>query len=168
MEDIQEALTMAQRQGVLPPVRIARILAGESPGQFSNEEDLYGNDSTDKGSIPLSVALDYVASILEESRKEITRLNAEVEEYNDMCNSMEEEIEGLLRVSNMRPSSNPNADEDDSRMNIDDLYLRIRSEDMDVKSTPATKPTEAFWREMMQSEDSFDVIARYFAKGIIK
>jgi hypothetical protein len=165
MDDIQEALALARRQGVLPPVRIARILAGESSGQFSTEG--VPADSN-KGSIPLSVALDYVGSILEESRKEISRLNTEVEEYNGMCNSMEKEIEGLLRVSNRRSPSTDEADSAASRLNIDDIYLKVRAdENTSSRLNIDDVFTEAFWREMNQSEDSFDVIARYFAKGII-
>ena len=163
MEDIQEALVMARRQGVIPPVRIARILAGEeSPGQFS--ADAAPSDSG-KGSIPLSVALDYVGNILEESRKEITRLNAEVEEYNMMSNATEKEIEGLLRVSNARGQAS--AEESSSRMNIDELYARVRADESETDRRNVDTPTESFWREMNQSEDSFDVIARFFAKGVI-
>jgi len=166
MEDIQEALLMARRQGVLPPVRIARILAGEASGQFST--DYGGATDANKGSIPLSVALDYVGSILEESHKEISRLTTEVEEYNAICNSMEKEIESLFRVSNPRASPNTDKGEyESSRMNIDDLYYRVRAEENDTTKQNTYKPIEAFWREMNQSEDSFDVIARFFAKGII-
>lgn len=63
---------MAHRQGVLPPVRIARILAGEGTGQFSSASG--GASSSNQRTVPLSVALDYVGDILDESRKEITRL----------------------------------------------------------------------------------------------
>jgi len=102
LEDIQEALSLARRQGVLPPVRIARILAGEGTGQFSNV------GATDKApqqrTVPLSVALDYVGTILDESRQEIGRLRSEVEEYNQLCNSMEKEVESLLRASQGLPT----------------------------------------------------------------
>jgi hypothetical protein len=70
--DIQEALSLARRQGVLPPVRIARILAGEGTGQFSSPEA--APSSSGQRTVPLSVALDYVGAILDESRKEISRL----------------------------------------------------------------------------------------------
>lgn len=63
---------MARRQGVLPPVRIARILAGEGTGQFSSASG--GTTSSSQRTVPLSVALDYVGDILDDSRKEITRL----------------------------------------------------------------------------------------------
>jgi hypothetical protein len=83
LDDIQEALALARRQGVLPPVRIARILAGESTGQFSSESAMV--DAQKRRTVPLSVALDYVGTILEDSRKDISRLKSEVEEYNLLC-----------------------------------------------------------------------------------
>lgn len=72
LSDIRETLSLARLQGVLPPVRIARILAGEGTGQFSSAEATSANPK--QRTIPLSVALDYVGAILDESRKEITRL----------------------------------------------------------------------------------------------
>lgn len=169
MDDIQEALVMARRQGVLPPVRIARILAGESSGQFSIENS--ADTSVNKGSIPLSVALDYVGSILEESRQEISRLTAEVEEYNNLSNEIGKDIDELLRVAEGRVAEGrpPASTETEvmSRMNIDDLYAKMRSGESDMERRNAENPAEAFWREMNQSEDSFETIARFFAKGII-
>ena len=70
--DIQEALSLARRQGILPAVRIARILAGEGTSQFSSDDAT--NDTPQHRTIPLSVALDYVGAVLDESRKEISRL----------------------------------------------------------------------------------------------
>ena len=72
LSDIRETLSLARRQGVLPPVRIARILAGEGTGQFSSADTT--STSSRQRTIPLSVALDYVGAILDESRKEISRL----------------------------------------------------------------------------------------------
>jgi len=165
LEDIQEALALARRQGVLPPVRIARILAGEGTGQFSVETST--KDGPQRRTVPLSVALDYVGTILEESRKEINRLKAEVEEYNQLCNGMENEIDSLLRASHALPTvSGEAAGKASSR--IDELYSKVRAEDGDMdRSTSSDQPKEAFWREMKQSEDSFDTIARFFAKGVI-
>jgi vacuolar protein sorting-associated protein 11 len=163
MEDIQEALVLARRQGVLPHVRIARILAGEPSGQFSSES--FPDKDTSKGSIPLSVALDYVGSILEESHKEISRLTAETEEYNTISNAIEMEIEGLLRISNSRGQAN--IEEEYSRLDIDNIYAKIRADESDMNRKTVENVTESFWREMNQSEDSFDIIARFFAKGII-
>jgi hypothetical protein len=102
LEDIQEALSLARRQGVLPPVRIARILAGEGTGQFSSPGA--AKSASQQRTVPLSVALDYVGAILDESRKEIGCLKSEVEEYNQLCNSMEKEVESLLRSSQGLPA----------------------------------------------------------------
>jgi hypothetical protein len=95
LDDIREALALARAQGALPPVRIARILAGEGSGQFS--ADTRRNDKeSQQQTVPLSVALDYVGAILDDSRQDISRLKAEVEEYNQLCNSMEAEVNSLL------------------------------------------------------------------------
>ena len=166
MDDIQEALTLARRQGVLPPVRIARILAGEGTGQFSADRP----PKEHKKTVPLSVALDYVGTILEESRRETSRLKSEIEEYNELCNSMENEIDSLLRASYVLPPvPNDEAKQVDSRFNIDELYSKVKSEETDSMSVEgmSEQAREAFWREMNQTEDSFATIARYFAKGVI-
>lgn len=175
MEEIQECLNMAKRQGVLAPVRIARILAGEHSGQFSTDQYLTKEDQI-KRTVPLSVALEYVGTILEESRKEISRLKSEVEEYNQICNSMESEINSLLRVSNVLPPLSPLVSNEidasssyASKFNIDDLYTKVRADDGDhfAERILASDAREAFWREMNQSEDSFETISRFFAKGVI-
>jgi hypothetical protein len=168
MEDIQEALALAKRQGVLPPVRIARILAGEGTAQFSADTSS-PKDKRQKRTVPLSVALEYVGTILEESRKEITRLKSEVEEYNQLCNSMETEIDSLLRASQALPPASPSdTTKETSRLNIEDQYAKIRADDLDSSERMADQAREAFWREMNQSEDSFETIARFFAKGVIR
>ncbi|KAL7566823.1 hypothetical protein ACA910_021325 [Epithemia clementina (nom. ined.)] len=165
LDDIQATLALARRQGASPPVRIARILAGEGTGQFSPKEPptalssgggrRTSSSSSSASSVPLSVALEYLGSILEESRVEGDRLKAEVEEYNDLCNSMEREIESLLRTSRgLSPllsssSSSSTAGGGDSlgpgeqqqqqqpsslsvgglrSLNIDELYSTIRQE----------------------------------------
>ncbi len=74
LDDIRDALALARRQGVLPPVRIARILAGEGSGQFSTDEAKTDGGKSKKRTVPLSVALDYVGAILDDSRKDISRL----------------------------------------------------------------------------------------------
>jgi vacuolar protein sorting-associated protein 11 len=166
LQDIQEALTIARRQAVLPPVRIARILAGEGSGQFSTDIPIRDKKRT----IPLSVALDYVGTVLEKSRREASRLKSEIEEYNQICNSMENDIASLLRVSFGLP---PLANDDsatlyDSRFNIDELFAKMKSEESgSIADVISEQTREAFWREMNQTEDSFDTIARYFAKGAI-
>jgi hypothetical protein len=147
---------------VLPPVRVTRILAGEGTGQFSTMQETHSKSN--KRTVPLSVALDYVANILLESRKEMNRLTTEVEEYNQLCNSMENEIDSLLRASQALP---PSDDSTPPRLNIDELYSKIRADSGDAKVDVSEQPREAFWREMNSSEDTFETIARFFAKGVI-
>lgn len=176
MDEIQECLALAKRQGVLPPVRIARILAGEHSGQFRCDLSL-SQDKQHKKTVPLSVALDYIGTILDESRTEIIRLKNDVEEYNQLCNAMENEIDSLLRVSGVLPPTPPTSTENpqtpkslsDTRLNVDDLYARIRNEDPDqfADRVIMSEAKEAFWREINQSEDPFETISRFFAKGVI-
>jgi hypothetical protein len=71
-EDIREALDMARSQGVLSPVRVARILAGEGPGQFSS--DYTRCEQSARPSVPLSVALKYIGGILDDSNQKLKRL----------------------------------------------------------------------------------------------
>jgi vacuolar protein sorting-associated protein 11 len=186
MEHIHECLALAKRQGVLPPVRIARILAGEHSGQFSTEPMQIShlrssNNNKHQQGVPLSVALDYVGTILDESRSEISRLKGEVEEYNNLCNAMDNEINNLLRVSGDLPQDpNETVSGEGSlsdpmkylanRLNIDDLYYQIRAtDDVDkfADRVILSDAREAFWREMNQSEDSFETISRFFAKGVV-
>lgn len=168
LQDIQEALSLARRQGVLPPVRIARILAGEGTGQFSSAG--ISADRPQIKTVPLSVALDYVGDILEESRKEISRLKTEVEEYNQLCNSMETEIESLLKASQTVPSQKEASEEVSPRINIEEMYAKVRLalDETEKQDNKAELSREAFWREMDQTEDSFQTIARFFSKGVIQ
>jgi hypothetical protein len=189
LEDIQEALSLARRQGVLPPVRIARILAGEGTGQFSSPGA--AKSASQHRTVPLSVALDYVGAILDESRTEIGRLKSEVEEYNQLCNSMEKEVESLLRSSQGLPapkgkpyfcallkvyatwvSSNHfvgTEDKRSSKINVEEMYAKVRMalDDNEKTENKADLSREAFWREMDQTDDSFQTISRFFAKGIM-
>jgi len=205
LEDIQEALDMARAQGVLTPVRIARILAGEGSGQFSNSEDIQSNgNGGDVGtlggsggrSIPLSVALDYVGGILDDSSKEISRLKAEVEEYNHACNSMENEIKNLL--SSAHPQENIEICQQSivPSLDIDVMYDKLQQsldENGNIIDSGDTSSVvgmmtnnysshdcsmsggnhksniiqEEFWREMGQSEDRFETLTRYFGRGLI-
>lgn len=79
LDDIREALALARAQGALPPVRIARILAGEGAGQFSVDAGKNNGAQT----VPLSVALDYVGAILDDSRVEISRLKVRINVFDD-------------------------------------------------------------------------------------
>jgi vacuolar protein sorting-associated protein 11 len=146
-------------------VRIARILAGEGTSQFSSGSA--SNQATQERTVPLSVALDYVGAVLDESRKEITRLKSEVEEYNQICNRMEAEVDSLLRASQPVQSK---AGDPTSTINVEDMYTKVRMalDDDEKTESVAELSREAFWREMDQTDDSFQTIARYFAKGVIQ
>eukprot|EP00537_Pseudo-nitzschia_pungens_P000355 CAMPEP_0172358684 /NCGR_PEP_ID=MMETSP1060-20121228/2976_1 /TAXON_ID=37318 /ORGANISM="Pseudo-nitzschia pungens, Strain cf. cingulata" /LENGTH=1206 /DNA_ID=CAMNT_0013080003 /DNA_START=173 /DNA_END=3793 /DNA_ORIENTATION=- len=163
LEDIQDTLALAKRQGVLPPVRIARILAGEGTGQFSNSG--MPSNSAQARTVPLSVALDYVGDILDESHKEISRLKTEVEEYNQLCNAMEAQIETLLNTTSSQDSNT----EISPRINVDEMYTKVRLHlDEGDRQDKADLSREAFWREMDQSEDNFQTLARFFAQNVIQ
>jgi hypothetical protein len=97
-------------------------------------------------------------------------LKSEIEEYNHICNSMENEIASLLRVSyGLTPLSDDDATAlHDSRLSVDELFAKVKSDE----GAPATniiseQTREAFWREMMQTEDRFETISHFFAKGSI-
>lgn len=173
LEDIQETLALARRQGVLPPVRIARILAGEGTGQFSSSSSAGSSDQSKIRTVPLSVALDYVGDILDESRKEISRLKVEVEEYNQLCNSMETEINSLLNTSQTTTSQQAKEEAGkhiSPRINIDEMYSKVRLQlhEGSRHDNKAELSREAFWREMDQSEDNFQTLARFFAQNVIQ
>jgi len=163
LEDIREALSMARSQGELPPVRVARILAGEGTGQFSENV----MPDMKRRTVPLSVALDYVGDILDESGEKITALQAEVEEYNTLCKSMEEEVEALL--SNQYNGQNTSNTINKDVFDIEGFYSRLQSslEDGPKMENRTSQAREAFWRDMDQSDDRFETISRYFAKGLI-
>jgi len=144
---------------------VARILAGEGTGQFSNDDHV--GKFPHRRTVPLAVALDYVGKILAECRKEISRLRSEVEEYNQLCNSMERDIDSLLRTSQAIPAESELSD-GQSHLDIDEAYRKMRSDGGDRNSEPLQPPRESFWRDMNQSEDTFDTIARFFAKGVIQ
>ena len=161
--DIHEALVMARDHGELPPVRILRILAGEKNCMFRCD-----NNSNAKSSVPLSAAIDYVGGIMDESSQKIHRLMNNVEEYNRLCNEMEDEINSLLGKKKRKGGALPNIDD------INDMYyylLQLEEEKKaglsnEKKVTDAMK--EDFWRELEQSDsDPFDTIGFYIAKGYL-
>lgn len=168
LDDIREALSLAKSQGVLPPVRIARILAGEGAGQFS--VDAHMPVSQKQHTVPLSVALDYVGAILDDSRKDISRLKAEVEEYNQLCNSMQSEVDALVAATMPASTALEQESNQASQINIDEMYAKLRdaTEEGSIIDSRSEQAREAFWREMNQSEDRFETIARFFAKGVIQ
>ena len=81
---------------------------------------------------------------------------------------MEAEVEALLRASQSIPSSK--ADQVSPKINIEEMYskVRISLEEGEKVDNTAELSREAFWREMEQSEDNFETIARFFAKGVIQ
>jgi hypothetical protein len=120
-------------------------------------------------------------------------LKSEVEEYNQLCNSMEAEVDSLLRASQAVPSSkgtsfvvptpaiqqsslsfftglNQEGEHISPKINIEEMYSKVRMalDDGEKTESKTELSREAFWREMDQSEDSFQTIARFFAKGVIQ
>ena len=91
-----------------------------------------------------------------------------VEEYNRLCNEMEDEINSLLGKKKRKGGALPNIDD------INDMYyylLQLEEEKKaglsnEKKVTDAMK--EDFWRELEQSDsDPFDTIGFYIAKGYL-
>lgn len=100
----------------------------------------------------------------------MSRLRSEVEEYNQLCNSMEREIDSLLRASHVLPpatGADGTSGSAQTRLNVDELYCKVLSTDKDFTETAPDQPREEFWRDMNISEDTFDTISRFFAKGVI-
>ena len=77
LHDIHESLVMAMDHGELPPVRILRILAGERNGMF-NCDNRSTNPSLNHCGVPLSVAMDYVGAVLDDSSGKIHRLKVSI------------------------------------------------------------------------------------------
>lgn len=67
----------------------------------------------------------------------------------------------------MPPSKGEQASQ---KINIEEMYskVRISLDEGDKVDNTAELSREAFWREMEQSEDNFETIARFFAKGVIQ
>ncbi len=170
LQDVREALQMARSQKVLSEVACVRILGGEGVGQFRNEYSQHESVAND-GGVPLSVAMDYIGSILDEKNTEIERLQSDVEEYNYMCNVMETEISELLSATkNKATHSASKKAEYPVDIDIDEMYTTLMESTYDTKSTNEKKSelsTEEFWRAMGQSDDRFSVISKFFAKDII-
>ena len=170
LQDVKEALQMARSQNVLPPVRIARILAGYGVGQFRNESDSVESEAHE--GVPLSVAIDYIGNVLDEKGKEIDRLQSDVEEYDTMCEEMETEINSLsLSKGNARKSpSSRNHQSPLVTVDVDEMYDKLLESSFEIKAgqdKPSELHSEEFWRAMGQSEDRFGTIAKFFAKDII-
>lgn len=147
LRDVGESLLIARERGDIHPVRVLRTLAGESHGRF-------GSDAGGSGpSVPLSVALDYVGSVLDDSagaidrlkvrprccRLEATRcqamtslsnpfLQSNVEEYSKLCGEMEREIASLLSTSAGGTDSDRAKDRSGglSDVEIDGMYSHLQ------------------------------------------
>jgi hypothetical protein len=81
---------------------------------------------------------------------------------------MEAEVGSLLRASQSIPASK--SEQVSPRINIEEMYSKVRMalDDDEKTDSKAELSREAFWREMDQTEDSFQTIARFFAKGVIQ
>ena len=119
--------------------------------------------------MPLSAAIDYVGSVLDDSSNKIDRLQNKVEEYSRLCNDMELEINTLLSPGTSKKKNvGPNVD-------IDDIYSRLLSLSegpqpahvMDSVERQEMKKEE-FWREMEHSEDPFETICFFISKGYLE
>ena len=161
LDDIKEALSMARSHGVLPPVRVARILAGDGIGQFTEERR--GDEENEK-SLPLSVALDYIGAVMDEQSQEIDRLKSNIEEYNALCNDMESEINELVSIEKKgQPSDHPHG------INIAEMYSKLMDSPPDNTGEKKSElASEEFWRQMEHSSDRFETLARFFAKDILE
>jgi len=162
MDDIKEALSMARALGTLPPVRVARILSGDSVGQFTEER--MGEANNHGKGVPLSVALDYVGSVMDEHSQEIDRLKNTIEEYNKMCYSMESEINELIDNDIYGKSTNPN------EIDIDGMFAKLTepTHESNVSEKKSELASEEFWRQMEQTPDRFETIIRFFSKDILE
>ena len=177
LADLQEALFLAQAQRAdLPAIRVVRILAGEGTGKFTSSSTISSPDGPSQG-VPLSVALNYVGPVLDGLRSDSHRIREDVNEYASLCSKMEEQIESLR--SGNGGSSAPSEGEEETA----ESYLKKLSDSIPtmvgwVKQATAASATqedskaeqnrEEFWRELSQSQDSFETIARYFSKGVIE
>lgn len=96
-------------------------------------------------------------------------LQSEVQEYNSLCNSMEAEVSSLLRAS-QQLGPTQETDEASPRMNVDEVYSKMGTslDSNDRRDARGELSQEAFWRELHQSENSFETIARFFAKGVMQ
>jgi hypothetical protein len=162
LDDIKEGLSLARSQKVLPHVRVARILAGNGTGQFQEENRGNPLDSNEQNSVPLSVALEYIGDILDESTIVINKLKSDVEDYSHLCESMEAEISELLAYQKEGTITNHLG------IDIEHMYSKLLHTPSDITSEKKSELiAESFWREINQSSDRFDTIARFYAKDVL-
>lgn len=162
LDDIKEGLSLARSQNVLPPVRVARILAGETTGQFQEESRGAAHHSSEQNSVPLSVAIQYIGGVFDESTKVINKLKNDVEDYSRLCDSMEDEISELLSYQNNQTTTKHLG------IDIDFLYSKVLDDTSDITSEKKSELiAESFWQQMNESSDRFDTIARFYAKDVL-
>jgi hypothetical protein len=189
--DIHEALALARDHGnSVPPVRVLRILAGEGYGQFSSVNSSQ-ESSNNHGSIPLSVAMDYVGATLDESSTKIQRLQVtislllaltplllfthslqpfhkcknNVEEYSRLCCDMEMEIDALLSSGMSKKEGEGGPRSLLPNVDIDEMYSTLM-EFADTKPQVTSNDLkEAFWREMEHSDDPFQTVCFFLSRG---
>jgi hypothetical protein len=113
-------------------------------------------------------------------------LQSEIHEYNSLCNNLETEVASLLSPSAQCKSSvtacvwvlslacrtkllSTAAPEAPSRMDIDQVYSKVRMsiDSFERKLGDDERPREAFWRELSQTEDKYETVTRFFAKGVV-
>jgi len=168
LRDVGESLLIARERGDIHPVRVLRTLAGESHGRF-------GSDAGGSGpSVPLSVALDYVGSVLDDSAGAIDRLKSNVDEYSKLCGEMEREIASLLSTSAGGTDSDRAKDHSGGLpdVEIDGMYSHLQrlEEEGDrlAKSSHGPRMSERteedFWRDLSES-DPFETVCFYLASG---
>jgi len=77
---------------------------------------------------------------------------------------MEEEINALQSHEKSVKGS-----EKTSIIDIDGMYNKLLDAPTEISSEKKTElVSELFWREMEQSSDRFDTIARFFAKDVLE
>ena len=96
LHDIHESLVMAMDHGELPPVRILRILAGERNGMF-NCDNRSTNPSLNHCGVPLSVAMDYVGAVLDDSSGKIHRLKVSI----SLCLHLDSCFDTFINISSL-------------------------------------------------------------------
>ena len=112
--------------------------------------------------------------MLDGSHAEAARLREELREYSALCGEMEEEIE-FLRYG--KPKRSDQQQEETMESHLKDLrddipaMLRRLTEATDALSTDddevkAEQVREEFFRDVANSKDKSDAVARYFAKGL--
>jgi hypothetical protein len=83
---------------------------------------------------------------------------------------METEIDSLLNTSQTPQTKEETGKHISPRIDIEDMYKKVRlhMDEGEGQDNRAELSREAFWREMDQSEDNFQTLARFFAQNVIQ